>query len=148
MSKSPRQRLQPIQHIADGRVDQSARRLADSQRRAAEAEAKLRELRGYLHDYQAGVGNLLDVRLLENRRAFVARLREAETFQTAAVERAHQATSAERDRWLHHRREQQVLEKLAELYRNRENQAEARQAQKTMDEHALKSRHARSHDEY
>jgi len=140
MNKTPSQRLQPIRHIAEGRTQKAARKLVDSQRRIAEAETKLRELRGYLQDYQAGAGTRLNPRLLENHRAFLAKLREAETYQAGAVERARQASAAERERWMHSRREQQVLERLAALYRGREHQIDERRAQKLMDEFALRGR--------
>ena len=110
--KKPAERLQPLQHIADNRTQQAAARLAESQRRVAQAEAKLMELRGYLRDYQMLAPASCPPMLLENRRAFAARLREAETYQAGALERARIACAEERERWLHRRREQQVLDKL------------------------------------
>lgn len=139
MSEKSLKRLQPIRHLAEDREQQSAKRFAESQRRLNEAESKLRELRNYLHDYQMK-GGLPDPRLLENRFAFLARLREAERYQTQAVQNARGASEQERQLWLNRRREVQVLDKLGDVYQARARRTEAQRDQKQMDEFALRQR--------
>jgi flagellar protein FliJ len=139
MTREPSRRLQPIRHIADGRAQQAARQLVECRRQEALAESRLAELRAYLRDYGRST-QAPDPRLLENRFAFLARLREAENFQAGAVSRAQVTVAEQRRRWLEQQRELQRLDRLAALYSAREHRNEERRAQKLMDEFAARRR--------
>ncbi|HEY0973708.1 MAG TPA: flagellar export protein FliJ [Solimonas sp.] len=135
MPQAMSQRLVPLQQLADTREDEAARRLLDAQRQVAEREARLQELCAYRGEYEQRLGGATP-QLMLNARQFIARLREAEAFQRYLVEQARQALATERGRWLLRRREAGTLEQLAEVYRGRERQVEARRQQKVLDEYA------------
>ncbi len=136
-------RIQPLQALAEEREDAAARRLAGSQRRLAERQTRLAELRRYREDYQQRGSEIDTPQLLLNRRAFIARLREAELFQQQLVEQAQRDCDNERARWLLSHRETATLEQLAEVYRQREAAVEEQREQRRMDEFAL-HRHRRA----
>lgn len=131
------QRMAPLRRVAEGREQQAAQKLAASQQLTRTAAAKLQELRSYLRDYESSRG-LLDPDFMSNRQLFITRLREAERYQSGALERAQLAAEQERERWLKQRRDLQVLDKLTQIYRLREHRHEERQVQKQMDERALR----------
>ncbi|MDM4770805.1 flagellar export protein FliJ [Solimonas sp. SE-A11] len=130
-------RLVPLQTLADQREDEAARRLADVQRRHADQEARLVELRRYADEYANAPAGPTAVLML-NRQAFLGRLREAERFQVQAVEDARLAVEAERAAWLLKRRDVSVLDQLAACYRGREQRQDERREQRGADELALR----------
>lgn len=137
MKPRPSQRLVPLRRVAEGREQQAARKLASSQQLTHAAAAKLHELRSYLSEYESSRG-LLNADFMSNRQLFITRLREAERYQSGALERAQVASEQERERWLRQRRDLQVLDRLTQIYRQREHLQEERQNQKLMDEGALR----------
>lgn len=130
-------RIQPLQTLAEDREDAAARRLADCQRTLSEREARLLELTRYREDYEQRASSCDTPQLLLNRRAFIARLREAEIFQRQLVEQAQQDCANERGRWLLRHRETATLEQLASVYLRREAVVEERRSQARLDEFAL-----------
>lgn len=131
-------RLQPLLQRADQREQDAMRRLAERHAQLATQEQRLTELRRYVHDYSQRGAAHGGVAMLRNRQAFVARLREAETCQLQAVERARSACDEERAHWLSEHRDLGVLEQLAGTYRRREAQQQERRAQNAMDELAAR----------
>lgn len=139
MARSPSQRLEPLQQLAESREDEASRRMLDAQRLLAEREARLAELARYRADYERGPVEG-SPRLLLNHRLFLDRLREAEHFQRQLVEQSQLEIARERAQWLTRHRETATLDQLADLYRRRERAREERAAQKQLDEFALRAR--------
>ncbi len=130
-------RLVPLQTLAETREDEAARRLAEVQRRHADQEARLAELRRYADEYASAPAGPTAALML-NRQAFLSRLRDAERFQVQAVEDARLAVEAERASWLLKRRDVSVLDQLAACYRGREQRQDERREQRGADELALR----------
>lgn len=131
-------RLQPLLQRADRREQEAMRRLAERQSQLASQEQRLAELRRYLHDYSERAPLNAGVAMLRNRQAFLARLREAEDCQRAAVERARGACDDELAQWRLQRRDLGVLEQLSEACRRREDHQQERRAQRVLDELAVR----------
>lgn len=130
-------RLFPLQTLAETREDAAALKLAEVQRRHADQETRLQDLRRYAQEYAHAPAGATPALLL-NRQAFLARLREAERFQEQAVEEARLAVEAERTTWLLKRRDVSVLDQLAACYRGRERRQSERREQGSNDELALR----------
>lgn len=138
MNRTPSQRMVPLQHRADQREDEAARRLLQKQQAVTQAESKLAELQNYLRDYQRGSVAASTPTQLVNRQAFLLKLSEAERYQQQAVAQAQAACEYERRQWMERRRDQQTLHKLGEVYVGREQRVAERRAQKVTDEFALR----------
>lgn len=132
-------RLEPLQLVADKREDEAMRAMAECQREVTEHETRLSELRRYLQDYINTITVASTPTLINNRHAFVVKLREAESFQKKLLEQAKERCEAERTRWLLKRRDVGVLEQLAASYRTQERQQTERIEQKNSDERASQS---------
>lgn len=130
-------RLVPLQTVAETREDEAARRLAEVQKRHADQETRLADLRRYAEEYATAPAGPTPALML-NRQAFLTRLREAERFQVQAVEDARLAVEAERAAWLLKRRDVSVLDQLAACYRGREQRQQERYEQRGADELALR----------
>jgi flagellar protein FliJ len=115
---------------------------------AADAQARLDELRIYLAEYRRHRPTATDAQHLQNHSAFLARLGEAERFQAGVAHSAVQASTLERGRWLEHRRELERLDRLASLYRARQRLADDRRAQKLMDEFAQRRAAPKDTDDF
>lgn len=134
MSPSRSARLEPLKHVAELHEDEAMRQMAECQRQVAEHEARLTELQRYLQDYLGTVSAASTPALINNRHAFLAKLREAETFQNNLLAQAVTRCEVERTRWLLKRRDVGVLEQLAASYRMQERRQVERIAQKDLDE--------------
>lgn len=131
-------RIEPLRHLADQKVQAAVLAFSQGQNAVAAAEAKLQELRRYIHDYERAAGTESNARLLGNRQAFLSRLREAERFQAGAVEQARKACALLRESWLAQRRDLRALDRLTEIYKSREHRSDEQRTQKLMDEFALR----------
>src|SRR5581483_3483837 len=107
-------RLEPIQRLAQGREDDAARRLAESQRALERQEAQLRDMQRYLDEYSASPGGLLTPSLLANREAFLRQLAEALRWQAGAVGEARNRLELARQHWVGRHRDTDVVERLLE----------------------------------
>ncbi|MBI2383534.1 MAG: flagellar export protein FliJ [Gammaproteobacteria bacterium] len=133
------QRLKPVQNAAETRERNAMKDMADAQRAVAEQEKRLEELKRYLAEYQKeSERGLMSPALLVNRRAFLGRLEDAVRQQAQAVANAREACEAQRARWMLASRDTAVLEQLAECYRDREQRAAERIAQRDQDEAAMR----------
>ena len=139
MPASRSARLEPLQLVADQREDEAMRMMAECQRVVADHEARLAELQRYLQDYVNSSVTASTPALINNRHAFMAKLREAENYQKNVLVQARERCEAERARWLLKRRDVGVLEQLAASYRVQERQQVERQIQKDSDERASQS---------
>jgi flagellar FliJ protein len=139
MSLSRSARLEPLQVVADQREDEAMRAMAECQRLVTEHENRLKELQRYLQDYLDSGSAASTPALINNRHAFLAKLRDAEKFQSNLLEQAKQRCEAERARWLLKRRDVGVLEQLAASYRVQERQQQERVVQRDSDERASQS---------
>lgn len=132
-------RLEPLQMVADQREDEAMRAMAECQRVVTEHENRLTELQRYMQDYASAVVEASTPTLISNRHAFMAKLREAEYFQTTLLRQAKERCEIERARWLLKRRDVGVLEQLAASYRTQERAQVERIEQRNSDERASQS---------
>ena len=142
---SPR-RIDPLLRHAQDKEDAAARELAEQQRALATQEARLAELRRYAEEYarselrryaeEYARSEALPVSaaLLANRHAFLARIDEALTQQSKAVDSSREQVDHERARLLLASRDKQVLEQLAASYRAQERQVVERRSQRELDD--------------
>ncbi|MFC4727327.1 flagellar export protein FliJ [Coralloluteibacterium thermophilus] len=131
-------RMQPLLDRAKEREDRLARELAEQQRRQAEQEGRLEELRRYAEEYaQAGQGTVAPA-LLANRYAFVARIDHAITQQRQNVDRSRERVDIERARLMMASRDAKVMEKLAASYRADEAREVEKRLQREMDDLAAR----------
>ena len=132
-------RLAPLRKLAQTREDNATQRWRERQRLLAQAEARLAELRGYLSEYeQRGSRSDTGAQWLQNRHAFILRLRQAEALQQQSVVQAQKQAQAEQAQWLAQRQRRQVLDRLARRYQFREQREAEHRAQKHQDELATR----------
>lgn len=139
MNRKPIQsrRLEPIQRLAQGREDDAARCLAESQGALARQEAQLQEMERYLNEYGAGSpGSALTPSLLANREAFLRQLAEALRWQAGAVNEARSRLELARQQWLGRHRDNGVVERLLERSHGHERKDQERRIQRELDEFA------------
>ncbi len=129
-------RLEPIQRLAQGREDDAARRLAESQHALERQEAQLREMQRYLDEYSANPAGVLTPSLLANREAFLRQLAEALRWQAGAVGEARNRLELARQQWIGRHRDTDVVERLLERSQDHERKAQERRAQRELDEFA------------
>jgi flagellar FliJ protein len=97
------ERMKTVQRAVEDDERRRAEKLAVSERRVIECEAKLTELEGYRSSYgqqfsaRAGAG--MGGAGLRDFQAFLARLEEAVRQQTQMVQRARVERDSERNRW-------------------------------------------------
>lgn len=130
-------RLAPIHHLAQGRENDAARQLAESQRLVAQQENQLQEMERYLSEYSEGrVGASMAPALLANREAFLKQLAEALRWQSGAVADARQRLQQAREHWVGKHRDTDVLEHLIDRSHNDERRVQERRLQRELDEFA------------
>src|SRR5688572_22044215 len=97
------QRMEMVQRVVDDTERQRAERLAASEKRVAECEAKLAELEsyqaGYARDFVSRAGAGIGAVGLRDYQTFLARLTEAVRQQTQLLTRARAERDAERLNW-------------------------------------------------
>ncbi len=138
MSKA--ERFEGLKHLASGREADAARRLADCRSDLDSKEAELIQLRGYLDDYRRETereDKVLDTARWRNSRAFLSRLNAVVTIREgefeAAKERYRQEAESWRERYLHTK----ALEQLVDKYYREDIRDAERRDQKELDEQVL-----------
>ena len=131
-------RLKPIQKVANGREDRALDGFLQSQKKLAEAQARLVELCNYQQSYNAPMARLAPA-MLANRAAFLDKLHAAIEYQRKAIAQAQAALEVERARWLLASRDVRVLDRLSECYHAREQRASDRALQNEQDDRVAAS---------
>lgn len=137
MPKSPSQRLQPVERLAEQRREEAGRRLAQLQSQLRNEEQRLRELLGYRQDYCTRIVNsgAIDAARLQDFNAFLARLDEAILQQRQSIAKQQRKVAHARQHWLqtwqYHRTMSHVVEKRREGEEREREQQEQREADET-----------------
>ena len=134
------ERLAPVQQVLGHSEQARARELGEAQRRLAEAEAKLAELRNYHSDYLQAYRKRAEdgtsVTALRDFQAFLARLEQALSQQDSLVSQAREAVQTRRSNWQGAAREVKAVESVVDRWRSVEARAGERREQKESDERA------------
>ncbi len=133
-----RQRLKPLQQLAEEREQLHARELAERQRTLAAQEQRLTEITRYAQEYARLAPGLVDPALLANRRAFIEKLDTALVQQRQHVESAREGCESGRARLVRASRDVAVLDRLAAGYMARELRTAELRAQRELDDHAIR----------
>ncbi|HUK02314.1 MAG TPA: flagellar export protein FliJ [Steroidobacteraceae bacterium] len=147
MSQS--KRLQVVQRAADARERDRARALAASERRVAESNEKLTELKGYQANYEnefartAGQG-IAGARLRDFQ-TFMARLAEAIRQQIQVVSRTAAERDAARSSWRVAAQRAQMVGRIIARRLQDERKESDRKEQRESDERAQLSRGRNEH---
>ncbi|WP_372748070.1 flagellar export protein FliJ [Litorivivens sp.] len=139
MKKSAR--IQPVLGIAEREEKKATDAFLRVQQNATQARQKLQELRDYRAEYQqrsnldaSGGQDLLDLRQLQDNRAFLAKLNDVIAIQQSIVEQCDAQLDTARDHWLSKRQKTHSLGRLAGEYRHQEHRAAQILEQKQSDE--------------
>ncbi len=135
-------RLLPLLELAQRRLDAATAELQQLAARRQEAESKLAQLRGFLHEYRAsleeGLVTGMELDRVRDFHAFLAKIERAIGLQSAEVERARATWESANERWLALRRDEQALSVLRQRHAAAETLREARRDQKRQDEFAAR----------
>ena|SRR5579871_1115702 len=137
------QRLEMVQNVVDDQERRRAEALAASEKRVAEAEAKLNELQSYLDSYvrgfsvraQAGI----DANMARDYQAFLGRLDEAIKQQTLVVTRASAQRDGEKQNWQGAAQRAEAVGQMVKRFQTEEARAEDRREQQDSDERAARA---------
>ena len=138
------QRLAPVHELAEQKEQGRAAELGDCERRLAEAERRLLELRGYEAEYQrtfeARARGGANMRGLREHQLFIARLAEAVRAQQSLVEQVGRECHAARAQWRDAAVRRQAIGKVIEKARTEERMNSERRAQREQDEIAQRDK--------
>ena len=138
-------RLEPIRAIAHDTERNVAIRVANLERRLADAQQREQDLRRYRGEYQqnyaARAGSGLPARQLREFQTFLARLGAAVDAQQATVAQLRQEAEQERARLRNAMVRRKALGTVIENAQNEERAMDEKRTQREQDEHAL--RHTR-----
>lgn len=142
-------RMQSVVEVTANSERESARVLAELQKRVLAAEQRYQELIRYRDDYtqQFASGGSLSVARLQDYRIFLGRLNQAVEQQQQLVERAQQDCAKQRQRWMAIHTRVQALGKVVTRYRDEERSDNERREQKDSDAQSQHSRQAERDDE-
>ncbi len=146
MKKSSR--MQPVVKVAEGREQQAARHLGESQAALTQDQQRLDELKEYRRDYEQrflASGALgMGAARMEDYRKFLHNLGRAIEQQVQMVERSAALVEQQRQRWFVTRGKAQALDNVVSRYQAEEQRDADRREQLEQDEHAMRgSRRAR-----
>jgi len=140
MKKS--RRMQPVVKVAEGREQQAARLLGESQAALAQARQRLEELQEYRRDYErrfAESGALgMGAVQMEDYRQFLSRLGLAIDQQMQVVAQSEAALERQRQHWFVTRGKTQALDGVVARYQAEEQRDADRREQQESDEYALR----------
>jgi flagellar FliJ protein len=134
-------RFEPIHNIVASSAQDLQQAMTDAERRVAEIELQLEQLRSFREDYlqkAALAGGPMDTVRLQNNRAFLERLAEAIRAQLQKLGLARAEYEARRTVWSEKRIEAQALGQAVERFRQDERQAADRREQRESDETGLR----------
>lgn len=135
MKKS--ERIKPVLGVAEREEKQASDVLLRAQSNTAQAQSKLKELLDYRHEYQLqtrSANGLLDLRQLQDSRAFLAKLNSVIDIQESIVNQCEGQLESARAKWMVKRQKTHSLDRLAGEYRNQEHRAAQVREQKHSDE--------------
>lgn len=137
MKKS--QRLDPIVRLAERREREAGRMFAQVLKQADDKRTRLRELLGYVDEYQRTfqmlIGRGASGQEVQQFRAFLQQLDAAIAHQRAAVASAERQCEEEKARWLALCSNKLSLGKVAERLRAEEAHQRERREQRESDDH-------------
>lgn len=137
------ERMAPVQRLFGEAEKTRARELGDAQRRLADSEARLEELRNYrgeyLSAYHKRVEDGTSVRALRDFQAFLARLDEALRQQEQIVATAREQTAGSRRNWQGAARQVKAVDSVVNRWQVAEVRAGERRDQKDTDERAQRT---------
>ncbi|MBW2941597.1 flagellar export protein FliJ [Zhongshania aquimaris] len=118
MKKS--KRMQTVNSLAERNEREQADKFSSSQRHCEAQKNKLDELKQYYQEYADAsrkvTGEFLDLRRLQESRAFMAKLSGAIAQQREILRKAELAMNADRKHWMDSRRRAMSMQKLTERY--------------------------------
>jgi flagellar FliJ protein len=132
-----RDRLKTLQQLAAHAEAEAARHLGERQRALAAEEQRLRQIHGYLQDYERRTGTtgiLTSVTALTSGRRFLDRLRDAVGQQQGVVENHRRLVEQQSGQWRAARAKRQALEKLGERRLEAETARREAREQRRLDE--------------
>ncbi len=134
--------LQPLLEHSRHRMDAAERLLRLLKKREGDAQGRLEELEGFRKEYQdrlAGTsGGGMNIQLLRDYHAFLAKIEQAVRHQQAEVEQASQRWQTAHQQWLEQRRKVKAYETLAARHAADLAKGAERRDQRATDEHAVK----------
>ena len=137
-------RLEPIREIAHDTERNVAVRVAQLERRLADAQQREQDLRRYRGEYQdsyaARAGHGLPARQLREYQTFLSRLGAAVDAQQATVAQLRQEADQERARLRNATARRKALGTVIERAQNEERAMDDKRMQRELDEHALRNR--------
>ncbi len=147
MTRKPRsERFRPLQRLADRKEEAAAKQLGLARRRLAEAEQRLLELRRFREEYcrqlQASGEQGIDGRRLRAFQQFLTQLDTAIGQQQGVIARCRDECDQRSREWQGCHREQRIMAKTVERFRQTERHESRRREQKIEDEQ-ITARHPR-----
>ena len=138
--------LEPIREVLRQRTEDAATALQAHAGRLRAAEVKLRELEGYLAEYEAMRLRILqegaNALRLRDFGVFLERIREAIDLQRIEEGRLRATWETARQHWEEQSRREHAIDVLAERHAQREQVREGRAEQKLLDEFAARGHRA------
>jgi flagellar FliJ protein len=132
--------MAPVQRVLGDAERDRARELGDAQRRLADAEVRLTELRTYqgeyLRSFRQRASSGQSVVALRDFQAFLARLEEALRQQESLVAAAREQASGSRRSWQGAARQVKAVESVVDRWQAVEARAGEQREQKETDERA------------
>ncbi len=135
MKKS--ERIKPVQGVAEREEKKATDVFINAQNNLRQAQGKLRELCDYRADYQqhaAPGAGMLNLRQLQDSRAFLAKLNDVIEIQRSIVAQCESQLEIARSQWLKKRQKAYSLDRLAGEYRHQEQHATQQREQQHSDE--------------
>lgn len=135
MKKS--ERIKPVQGVAEREEKKATDAFVCAQNNLRQAQHKLQELCDYRADYQqhaAPGAGVLNLRQLQDTRAFLTKLNDVIAIQRSIVTQCETQLEAARSQWLSKRQKAHSLDRLAVEYRHQEQHATRRREQQHSDE--------------
>ena len=131
-------RMQPVQHVAQGREQDAMYKLGQSQQFLDAQKAKLEELRAYrdqyANDFALSGENGVSATRVQDYRIFLGRLGEAVRQQEALIAQCEAQHEQTRQQWVASRSHNQAIGKVIQRYQAEENIVEERREQQEQDE--------------
>jgi flagellar FliJ protein len=131
--------LQPLLNLAQAKNEEATRRLGQLNKQQHDTQTQLEALHQYRRDYQARMQSAsqegMDPALLRNFQAFIYKLDAAIAQQLSVVEQNKQSTQLGRGEFNNTQRKLKSFDTLQQRHVETQAKAEAKQEQRTMDEH-------------
>jgi flagellar protein FliJ len=143
--------LQSILDLSQMKLEEATRRLGELISGEQQAAQRLELLAQYRDEYHArflaAARDGISRDQWRNYQSFLDRLDAAINQAREMVAQSHQLTTAGQQEWLTKRGRVKAFDTLAQRHQARENYAETRQEQKSLDEHASRMHAAKSADD-